>query len=373
MSKENIIQLINHQGYPSVSILFPTHRLHHQRYTDAHKLKETLRLVKHELIEANGRRAFNLTDMLIKVEDALNQIDFNHQKEGVGLYVSPDICELVQFPFSVKERIVINYHFPSRELLYFNQVAPDFNLLALYKKSAHLFESDGEKLTEIYNEHFPAELKQEYEYEQPAVFRSNGSTVLKQYEKEESDIMEKRTVSFYRKLDKQLKDLRNPLVVAGNEEELHDFLSITSNKNNIKGTIEGNYEYDETHRLSKAAFDLFQENANLKEKSVRREVKELYGEEMSVFGIFNVWKAALEGNCQEVFVERDYAEPAYISDDETQLRRKNILRNRKYRRINDIVEKTIDKVLSKGGKVYFTENNTLKEFDRIALKLRYPE
>ena len=245
MSKEKIIQIINHQSYPCISILFPTHRLQPERFTDAHKLKEILRLVKYELIEANGRRSFNLTDLLIKTEDALHQIDFNHQKEGLGLYLSPDICELVQFPFAVKERVVINYHFPVRELLYLNQQEPEFNLLALYRKSAHFFESDGEKLTEIYNEHFPAELKQEYEYEQPAVFRSNGSTVLKQYEKEESDIKEKRTVSFYRKLDKQLKNLRNPLVIAGNEEELNDYLRITANKKNIKGTIEGNYEYDE--------------------------------------------------------------------------------------------------------------------------------
>lgn len=373
MTKEKINQLINHHAYPSVSILFPTHRLQPQRFTDAHKLKETLRLVKHELIEANGRRGFDLTDMLIRVEDALNKIDFNHQKEGLGVYISPEISEMVQFPFSISERVVINYHFPSRELLYLNQVATEFNLLALHKKSAHLFESDGEKLTEIFNENFPAELKEEYEYEHPAIFRSNGSTVLKQYEKEESDIMEKRTARFYRKIDKQLKDLRKPLVVAGNEEELHDFLSITSNKKNIKGTIEGNYEYDETNRLSKAAIELFKENASLKEKSIRREVKELYGEEMSVYGMLNVWKSVTQGNCQELFVEKDYAEPAYISDDETELKRKNIFRNSKFRRINDMIEKIIEKVLAKGGKVYFAENNALKEFDRIALKLRYPE
>jgi hypothetical protein len=86
----------------------------------------------------------------------------------------------------------------------------------------------------------------------------------------------------------------------------------------------------------------------------------------------NCWKYAHEGDGLVLYVEYDHFESAYIANDGTRIKRRLLFRNPNYQKIPDMTEKIIREVVDKGGKVQFTKYGTLKEFDGIALRLRFP-
>lgn len=372
MKQETLIQLASHRSYPCISIFIPTHPLIPDRYTDAHRIKEIFGKLKFELVEANARRGFNLTDMLIRTEDLLNSVDFNHQQNGIGLYISPTIAETVAFPFIPRERIVINYHFPLRELYYLNQLQYPYFLLNLHRDNVHLFEGHGKELEEINDDHFPMHQEEDYEYEHAVAFHSNGSIVPKQYEKEKSFLQEKQTEQLYRKADKFLSKLEYPLLLAGPDQHIHDFMEVSKHRANIQGTIHENLHPNETEQLGKLASLLIADQHKDQDQKIRRELAELFGNQLAVFGIRDCWKYSMEGDGLALYVEYDLFESAYLSEDETRMKKRVLFRTLAYKKVPDMVEKIINTVVSKGGKVYFTSYGTLKEYDGIALKLRYP-
>jgi hypothetical protein len=372
MKQETLIKLAEHSSYPCIAIFIPTHPLIPDRYTDAHRIKEIFGKLKFDLVEAHNQRSFNLTDMLIKTEDLLHSIDFNHQQNGIGIYISPTVSETVSFPFIPRERIVINNHFPLREIYYLNQLEKPYYLLNLHRDSVELFEGQGKEISEIYDGTFPMQLEDNYEYESSVVFRSNGSVTTKQYEKEKSVVQEKQTEQFYRKADKQLPHLKFPILLAGQDQHIHDFIEISKNQNLISGTIHENLRSTEKKRLGELASLMISDQNKNNDLKIRKELDELFGGEMAVFGITNCWKYAREGEGLILYVEYDLFESAYISNDETRIKRRLLFRTMNYRRIPDMVEKIIDEVIKKGGKVHFTRYGSLKDYDGIALRLRYP-
>jgi hypothetical protein len=372
MKQDTITELINHRSYPCISIFIPTHPLIPERYTDAHRIKEIFDKLKFQLVEANAQRTFNLTEMLIKAEDVLHSIDFNHQQNGIGIYLSPTLAETVPFPFIPRERIVINQHFPLREIYYLNQLTPSYHLLNLHRDAVHLFEGHGSELTEVFDEHFPMHLEESYEYARNVLFHSNGSVMTGQFEKEKSTVKEKRTAQFYRNADKLIPTFKTPVVVAGEEEHIHSFLDITKNREVIKGAIYENFHPNEKEKLGRSASLLISDQQKNHDVLVKRELDELYGEEMAVFGITNCWKYAHEGDGLILYLEYDLFDSAYLSNDGTRIKKRLLFKSVNYKKVPDIVERILTEVVNKGGKVVFTNYGTLKNYDGIALKLRYP-
>jgi peptide subunit release factor 1 (eRF1) len=104
------------------------------------------------------------------------------------------------------------------------------------------------------------------------------------------------------------------------------------------------------------------------EKDVKEFIEKI-GEHHAVNGIQEVWKAAKEGRGLKLLVEKDYRKPGFLNNDETHL----FLTPPKtiHRIVADAVDDIIEMVWEKNGQVVFTENDLLKDYQRIALITRY--
>ncbi|MCE2711163.1 MAG: hypothetical protein LW688_01330 [Cryomorphaceae bacterium] len=373
MKQETLIQLARHQSYPCLALFMTTHPLMPDRYTDKHRIKELFNKLKFLLVETNNQHEFNLTEMLIRTEDLLHTIDFNHQRQGLGLYISPEIAEIISFPFVPKERIVLNSHFPLRELFYLNQLESPFHLLALHKDSISLFEGSSNEIDEVHNENFPMFFEDTYEYQPGVGINYFGGTIPKQFEKEKSFIIEKRTEQFYRQADEHLVDFIYPIYLSGEAQHLHDFLEITQNKAKISGTIPINFRDFEKEKLTKYVSDFIQNKNQQEEEKLIAELNELSGNNSLAEGIMQCWQNAHKGNGLNLIMEYDIFEAAYLSADETQIKKRNLLHSRNLKRVPDLAEKIIQEVVNKGGTVRFVSHGTLTDFQGIAMKLRYPD
>ena len=68
-------------------------------------------------------------------------------------------------------------------------------------------------------------------------------------------------------------------------------------------------------------------------------------------------------------VEKDYCKPGFVGEDINRLYLHPPLKPHKT--LADAVDEIIETVLEKKGKVYFTDNDLLKDYERIALITRY--
>ena len=377
MSKKHLFPndlplLLKEKGNICISIIAPTHRLSPERRTDALQLEKAIQQAKAYL---ETRYADKNTLPLIQAIDQLyDQIDFLHNAEGVGLFISENVKKLVHFFFPVRERIVISDSFEIRDLLYEFYYSTPYMVLLLSEKEVKLFNAKLNKLTEIKDEHFPRKYKEEYAYSHPTRGSSFvGYANVKEFEKDKSILEEIRIEMFFRETDHLLKEYLfngTPLIVAGDTKILSAFRSITSHSKNIACNIPGNYlslNESELGVLTWKAIKLFLDNKM--EKPVN-DFREKVGQGLGITGIENIWKAVMEGRGFKLLVEKDFSIPAYVkntNDYELYLRPPK----EPHKALPNVVNNLIETVLDKNGEVFLVENDILKDYGRIALITRY--
>ena len=232
---EEILSLQKEKGKICVSIIVPTHRLSPDRRIDKLAMKRAVENAK-QLIQFRYTVS-NVTPLLQSIDALYEAIDFNHNSEGLGLYVSPGLQLSVQFPFPVVEKVIVGDNFEIRDLLYKVNYAKPYFVLQLTQKGVRLFEGSWDELAEIKDNNFPKEYKEEYLYE-PASHGTPGTghSHVRNFEKEKSVLEEIRFEDFFRQTDKLLNDYLvsdTPLVLLGTEEELAWFENISTHKKQL--------------------------------------------------------------------------------------------------------------------------------------------
>jgi hypothetical protein len=373
MTKHDIDELLNHSEIPCVSIIVPTHRLSPDRIKDRVAVEKAVLNAKELLFKSYSKDISGLDSVMEKLDEMVNKIDFLHTKDGIGIFVSPSLSKLIVFPFEVAEKVKVDAIFDSRDLLYYSNSIIDYAVFSISKKYLKIFNGKGDELIEIKSGDFPMVYEEEYEYATPSRGNSFGNT-LKAFEKDKSILQEIRLVDFLRSADELLDkyiDRNLPIVVAGGKKEIADYLSVSAHKHQIIATVVGNYGFNGDGQLANLAWNQVQNYLKNQHETLLSNLHELLGKELISIGIKEVWEAAKEGKGLELIVEKDFECPVYIGNNDSDLKLKKPLDEKEYKTVSDSVEKSIRKVISKGGKVIFVDNGYLMDFSGIALRLRY--
>ena len=376
MSHQEIEELVDHSEQMCVSIILPTHHLTPERFQDALVFKKIVAEVKNLLNDKENESKKDITRVIENLEKQYALIDFNHSLDGIGIFVSPTVSKMIKFPFPVIEKISLSDRFYVRDLLYYSQVTEEYYVLSLQQKDIRLFQGNGTKLVEINNADFPFEYEETYEYSNTSRITSYGSTVYKQFEKEEVEIEEVRMKNFFKKADESLEKYKyfgRPVLLVGGKRELTDYLQLTKNLNSIIGKIQGNFNNDHIEVFAAKVWTEVQRSFQNAHKNLLSTLPDLVGSEMVAVGISDVWRTAEEGKGLQLIVEKDLVRPAYFSKEKYSLKLKHQQNDENYKRINDLVETIIQTVRSKNGQILYVENGSMGDFDGIALKLRYPD
>ena len=125
------------KGKICVSIIVPTHRLSPERRVDKLEVERALDNARQFLQFKYAEP--NIKPLLQALDELYQDIDFTHNSDGLGLYVSPNIKFSVQFPFPVEEKVMVGDNFELRDLLYkVNYANPYFVLLLTEKRYGFL-------------------------------------------------------------------------------------------------------------------------------------------------------------------------------------------------------------------------------------------
>jgi Bacterial archaeo-eukaryotic release factor family 3 len=368
MNRIEIRALIQEKSEWCVSVIIPTHRTSPDRRVDTEVLHKSISQTKDLL--SKKKVPVEIHKSLVESLDKLvREFDPVHATEGLGLFVSPDVSRLVHFPFPVKEKIIIDKTFETRDLYYLEQYAKPYYLLNLSKNEAHLFLLEtGTLAREITNTHFPMRIENDYEYAIPTLGTSFGFS-RKGFEKDKSIMNKMRMETFFKSVQENLMPFikAGDLLVTGAKNILSEFDTIRDKKLRIKGRVVGSFRV-QNEMFERARASYF-ECRHHEIQSLIDGIEELVGTKKATYGIRDVWSAAKAGKGDVLLVEKDFRKVGYSLESGQQVSLNVPLV--KHSTLPDLVDELIETIIDKGGRVVFTEEHQLDKYDQIALILRY--
>jgi hypothetical protein len=358
------------KGSVCVSIILPTHRLSPERRVDNLKLKNSITAAK-QLLQYKYTVS-NIQTLMEAIDEIYDTIDFSHNSDGLGIYISSDIKLAVQFPFPVEEKVMVGDSFEIRDLLYKDNYSVPYLVILLSKNHIRLFKGLLDELEETIDESFPLSYEEEYEYNPPSRGTPfTGHTTVRNFEKEKSSLQEIRFQQFYHTADKLLNQYVTtlPIILLGVEKDIAWFQKVSTHAKNLVLTIDGNYDYLNQKQLTDITWPVMFEHLQHQRALLIKELDEKLGSHLVVSGIQNVWQATKEGKALKLLVEKDFRKSGFITDDGYQFHERPT--GKPYKIVTDAVDDIMEMVLEMGGQVYLMDNNLLKDYQHIALFTRY--
>lgn len=349
------------KGYPCLTIILPTHRTSPDNRQDPLRLKNLIGEATNRLLSEFSKREAEA--LLKRLEDLTSGIDFARTLDGLALFVNQDFARASILPFTVKERVVVDKTFATRDLVYALNHSVRYWVLALSEKPTRLFEGTNDTLEEIQEKGFPMVHEGPGgEAPLPGGFGVQKSAYRDEY-------FEK----FLRKVDAALKNVlaedNLPVILVGVDRHLAFFNELTAHGNSVIGSVTGSHDKTSPHELGKLVAPLLKTYLDDKRKDALAQLDKATSEKKLASTIGGVWVLAHEGRGDLLLVEDDFHYPARLDESG-----KNIIPTEDTTApdvIDDAVDEIIEEVLNKKGKVVFLQNGQLSDHGRIALVLRY--
>jgi len=362
VNRHDIYLLQQIRGYPCVTITLPTHRTAPQNRQDPIRVKNLVKQAADRVLGEFSKR--EVEPLLLRLEQLAEGLNYRRLLDGLALFVNIDSGRVFHLPFPLKERVIVDHTFFTRDLVFALNRTPRYWVLVLSEKPTRLLEGTRQELVEIQEGGFPL-VHEGPGGEQPL---PGGFGVKK------SAYRDERHRQFFRQVDSALKpflaDDPLPLVAVGVDRFLAFFNEVTAHKDAVLTTLTGSHARTSAHQLGKLVWPLVEANLAARREQVFAELDKAVSEQKVASTVGEVWRLASEGRGRLLVVEQDFHWPARVDETgrslipaEGDVSAPDV--------IDDAVDEIIEMVLSKQGQVVFVDNGQLATHQRIALILRY--
>ncbi len=345
MDAAQLAALRRPRSFPAVSVVLPTHRTRPENQQDKLRLKTLMDEARVRLGELDLKRG-GAEEILQNLEKAAGQVDFSRVAEGLVLLAAPDgeSHAFVLPDVQVRERVVIDDTFATRDLVAMLESTWHYWVLVLSEQPTRLWSGDGETVTEVANALFPLEFADSLPDE-----RGPAPTQRKQFR-----IQDDRRMQFFRQVVRNLAAMLEqdprPVVVFGVPRYLTYLRDLADRTvaDAMIGSVEGSFDSATPAEVARLARPVLHEEHDRQRQAAVAELDEARSARRYAAGMQEVTHLAATGRIAHLLVEDDYFDPNPA---------------------DDAVDDLIETVLSADGRVTFVPNDSLP--DRIAAVLRY--
>jgi hypothetical protein len=359
MNRSELKKLQSIKEYPSVSILMPTHRHFPENQQDPIRLKNLVKRAETRLLgEFSKHEVKILTDNIYAI---IEGIDFNYLLDGLAVFANKKYSGKFLLPFPVKERMTVDTTFLTRDLVFAMNRTQPYYVLVLGDKASQVYLGVRDSVSEVKSENFPVVNKFRQMLDEADTKHTNDRL---------EDNIEKAR-NYFRDVDKEFKKLNidsYPVALAGVEGNIRIFKNVSTGME-ILAAVKGSYDKSSASELAKHIWPEVKKGMADNRKQVLKKFEESIGMKRAATGIDEVWKTANEGRGEILIVETNYHYSARLNNSGLQLIPADSSNGPEV--MDDAVDEVIETVINKGGKVYFVDNEGLKQFDRISMILRY--
>ncbi len=361
MNRLEVQHLQSIQGYPAISILLPTHRDAPHNRADQIRVKNLVKQATDRLLSEFPRR--DIEPLLTRLDALVAQIDYRCALDGLALFVNQDVDRKFYLPFPVKEQVVIDETFATRDLVFALNHSPRYWVLVVSEKPTRLYEGLGDTLVEITENGFPM------------IHAGPGGAAPLPFGfgKRKSAYRDERHRQFFRQVDAAFRHIAVtdplPLVVVGVDRSLAFFNEVSKHKKMIIATLPGNHDKTPAHEMAAQVWSLVQSYLDSQRKDALKALDAAVSTRKYASGIGEAWRTAKEGRAATLLVEEDFRYPARLDASGLHLRPADDSTAPDV--IDDAVDELIEHVLAQSGQVTFVDNGALETHQSIALILRY--
>jgi hypothetical protein len=149
LNPNDLKTLIAKQGKWCVSLYLPTHRAGREQQQDPVRLKNLLAEAEVKLL-ANGLRRPKVQELMQPAEELLwNREFWQHQSDGLAIFLTSDFFVTYRLPSVFQELLVINKSFHTKPLYPLLNRVGKFYLLSISLNQIRLFQGTADTIGEI--------------------------------------------------------------------------------------------------------------------------------------------------------------------------------------------------------------------------------
>lgn len=356
--KEKLNKLASEHSTPSVTISLNTHRTHPDSDKDAILLKNMLKEAENRVIEEYGKR--QAAKILERIATIGDKIDVRCNLDSLHIFLSENTEEVIRIAWPIAEdRVYRDDMFDLRALIKAYNRTEEYLILLMSRKEVNLYHAMNDSIiTEIDNEDFPVTDNPWY--------LANGA------ERSNARLVDDIAREFFNRVDKGVvkvvQETGLKVIVVAIEENYAYLQEVADRPDIYLGHVSIDYNHTKEHQIVGNAWVFMKNIQKQRRTDAILEVKESVSQGRMLTDLQEIYQASIDGNGDTLIVYEDYSQPVIMKDDRTFNRVDDPTTPDA---INDITSTIAWQVMSKGGRVFFTCQDEMKELGDIVLKTRY--
>lgn len=358
MLLEKIEELASKPSNPTVTISLNTYRTHPQNEKDEIKLKNLCKEAEERLLAEFEKRS--VSKLLENLEKAQALSNLNYSLDSLHLFISNEVNEIVKLPWPIRENSVqITDNFNLRPLINGYNRTKEYLIVLLTRDEIKVFNAlDDSILNEVRNDDFPFNNTKFFNHDVRAKKGDSGRG---------DDL----TRELFNRVDKALVKLYNeeelPMVVISTPDNHQKLMSQADRPNIYLGHVEVNNNDIVEHTLAKDAWEFVKDVMQKERKTSIGELKSAVSKGKVKTDLREIYQLAKQGRGDLLIVNGKYTQPVMMNGESF-----DIIDDASKKGANDdIVSDIAWEVISKKGRVVFTEQPEFDEIGKIALKVRW--
>ena len=347
---EQVVLLQSVRSYPAVSLLMNTTPSTALTASAAVRLNQLLAQATRRL-RAEGA-ASDVAAALANLERLVDDAVSGPTSAALALYAGPHTALALRLPVQVRERVVVDPTFATRDLVRSLHRTPRHAVLVLSSREARLFEGAGDQLRPARTSAFP----------------------LRDSRQRKDDGARDDNSAFLRTIDRALATYLRlhpaPLVLAGSARVLAAFTGQSTNLARLVGSIPVNLFTEPLSVLAERIRPALECYLLSREQEALTLLEKRVGARRAASGMADAWLAARTERPEMLAVQSGLFYPARVSEDGDRLMPATDVEHPDV--IDDAVDELIELVLERGGWVALVDDDkgALAAHAGVALTLR---
>ena len=316
LSTAELKSLVEERNGPFVTISMPTLRAGIETRQNPIRYKKLLRDAE-EKLTMNGMRAPDAVQFMQPARKLLEDTLFwQHQAEGLAVFVSPSLIRHFKLPAPPEEQVVVGDRLHIRPILRILTTAQRFFILTLSQNKVKLYQASSDGIHEMALKDTPSSVDEALKNEHPekqlqsrtapgnkpgrgdAIFHGQDSA---------SDIAKERLVRFVHMVEagisKQIINERAPLVFAGVDYIYAMYKEVNTYPHLVEHPITGNAEDMGVDELRKRAWDIVQPMFAQAQQDATAHFRQVANTPRASRNVSQVAVAAYHGRVDVLFVQ----------------------------------------------------------------------
>lgn len=355
-TREELKRIAAVRGEACVTITLNTHRTAPDYLKDPILLKNLLKEAETRLVDEYGKKTAEV--VMAKLNALADGIDHAHNLEGLVLYANTEISGLAKLPVTVVDRVSLDDHFTTRDLVRAMQQGSEYYILWLNRNSARLVRAFNNQVVEEVKGEFPQKNHVASHDTAKQVADRDFGALIKEY---------------FNRVDKALVKVLNdhplPVVLATESRNVEHYRAVADRKAFLKGNFNPTHDDLAVHHLVEEAWKAYgpvvqsRYNERVKVLDAAVSAGKLHSEH------HDVWQAINEGRGDTLFVKEGLFQPAMIVDERIELLPAE--ERERHGAVDDILNEMAQRNLAHGGDAVFVSGDELDRFNGLALVTRY--